>query len=57
MINKNGYAAIDSVIQKNKRALSVEEVEKEISRSALVLDTRNPEVFEAGFVKGALNIG
>jgi hydroxyacylglutathione hydrolase len=57
MINKNGYAAIDSVIQKNLKPLSVEEVEKEIAKGTLVLDTRNPEVFERGFVRGALNIG
>jgi rhodanese-related sulfurtransferase len=57
MINKHGYDSIESVMQKNMKALSVEEVEKEIKGGALVLDTRHQDVFEKGFVKSAWNIG
>jgi hydroxyacylglutathione hydrolase len=57
MINKQGYENIDTVVEKNKKALSVEQVEDAVRNGALVLDTRNPEVFEKGFVKGSLNIG
>lgn len=57
MINKQGYEAIGSVMKKNLRALSVDEFEQEIKNGALVLDTRTGNVFEKGFVKGALHIG
>jgi hydroxyacylglutathione hydrolase len=57
MINKQGYDNIDEVMKKNMKALSVEEVEKELAGGALVLDTRHQDVFEKGFVKGAMNIG
>ncbi len=56
-INKNGYSPLDEVMSRNSKALEVVEFEKEINNGALVLDTRNPEEFENGFVKGAINIG
>lgn len=56
-INKQGYHSIDDVKRKNMQALSVAEAEAMISTGALVLDTRNPEVFEKGFIPGAINIG
>ncbi len=57
MINKNGYDNIDEVMKRNMKLLSPEEVKKEIINGALILDTRNPESFEKGFIKGAINIG
>src|SRR5258706_11842208 len=39
-INKNGYDTLDSLLDKNLKPLSVADVENEISKSALVLDTR-----------------
>lgn len=54
-INKNGYDAIDSVIKKNLNALSVDEVEREIKNGALIIDTRPIDIFEKGFIKGALS--
>lgn len=57
MINKNGYENIDAVMSRNLKALSAEEVKKEISEGSLVLDTRDPDSFEKGFIKGSLNIG
>lgn len=44
-------------MNRNLKSLSVDEFENEIKNKALVLDTRNPEEFENGFVKGAINIG
>ncbi len=57
MINKQGYTAIDEVMKKNMHPLTVDEFEIEVARGAVILDTRNPEVFEKGFIQGAVNIG
>jgi glyoxylase-like metal-dependent hydrolase (beta-lactamase superfamily II)/rhodanese-related sulfurtransferase len=57
MINKSGYDNIDEVMKRNMKALSVEDVKKEMASGALVLDTRIPDEFEKGFIKGALSIG
>src|SRR5258706_1349940 len=56
-INKNGYDTLDSLLDKNLKPLSVADVENEISKSALVLDTRTCEEFGKGFISGSLNIG
>ena len=56
-INKKGYSSLDEIMNRNLKSLSVDEFENEIKNKALVLDTRNPEEFENGFVKGAINIG
>jgi len=56
-INKQGYDAIDDVMKKNVKSLSVGEFENAIRDGAQVLDTRIGNVFEKGFVKGALHIG
>jgi len=56
-INKKGYSSLDEILSKNLKSLSVADFESEIKMGALVLDTRNPDVFENGFVKGSINIG
>ena len=57
MINKNGYDNIDEVMKRNMKPLLVEEFKKEILSGTLILDTRNPDSFEKGFIKSSLNIG
>ncbi|TAL57881.1 MAG: MBL fold metallo-hydrolase [Bacteroidetes bacterium] len=57
LINKNGYDNIDEVMSRNLKALDAEEIKNEIINGTLVLDTRDPDSFEKGFIKGALNIG
>lgn len=56
-INKNGYDELDVVFEKTLNELNVEQTEKAIAAGALVLDTRTPDEFEAGFIPGAVNIG
>ena len=56
-INKNGYENIDEVMKRNTQALSAADCKKEIGKGALVLDTRNADSFEKGFIKNSVNIG
>jgi glyoxylase-like metal-dependent hydrolase (beta-lactamase superfamily II)/rhodanese-related sulfurtransferase len=56
-INKSGYENIDHVMDRNLKALSVEEFKTEVAAGAIILDTRIPDQFEKGFVKGAYSIG
>lgn len=56
-INKNGYDSLDALLDRNLKPLTVSEVETEMSKGALVLDTRVPNEFGKGFISGSLNIG
>ncbi len=56
-INKTGYNTIASVMEKNMHALDVPSFKKEVEAGALILDTREPDAFEKGFIKDSLNIG
>ena len=57
-MNKKGYENVNTVINKGMTALSPKEFETAAESSgALILDTRNPEVFYKGFVPQSVNIG
>ena len=56
-INKNGYDSIDDVVRKNKKPLSIDAFQNELKNGALILDTRSPDEFEKGFIKGSIYIG
>ena len=56
-INKQGYNPIELVMKDNQKPLSVDTFKNEIKKGALVLDTRQADEFEKGFIKGSVNIG
>ncbi|MBL3655058.1 MBL fold metallo-hydrolase [Fulvivirga sediminis] len=56
-INKEGYLSIDEIIERNNKALSVDDFLNETENGAIILDTRKPDDFEKGFIAGAINIG
>ena len=58
MMNIEGYDSIDTVLERGNQALSPEAFEAAANETgALVLDTRDPQTFAAGFVPNSINIG
>jgi len=57
-MNKKGYESFESVFNNGMRALSAKEFEVAAESSgALILDTRNPEVFAKAYIPKSINIG
>lgn len=56
-INSQGYSSLDEVMARSSRALSVDAFANEIKSGAIVLDTRDQDIFEKGFVPGSIFIG
>ncbi len=56
-INKEGYDALDDVLEKSMRPLSVEDFKKAINEETIILDTRTATIFTRGFIPGSVNIG
>ena len=57
-MNKNGYESVDQVYEKGLKPLSAVEFEALANHTgALILDTRDPQVFAAGFIPSSINIG
>ena len=58
MMNIEGYDSIDEVLERGVRPLSPAEFEAAANEtSALILDTRNAQVFAKGFIPNSINIG
>lgn len=56
-INISGYDSYETIIDREKKALSASEVKKQIKNGAIVIDTRTPEEFEEGFIPGSVSVG
>lgn len=57
-MNKNGYDRFAKIMEKGTNALDPDDFEQlAVVTGALVLDTRTPQDFAAGFIPGAINIG
>jgi len=57
-MNKNGYDRLARIMEKGTNALDPDNFEQlATATGALVLDTRSPQEFAAGFIPGAVNIG
>jgi rhodanese-related sulfurtransferase len=58
LMNIQGYDSIDDVLKRGTQALSPEAFETAANETgALVLDTRDAEVFSKGFIPNSINIG
>lgn len=57
VLNKTGYESIDEVMTRGYQALSLAEFEAKTQKNTIILDTRNPQVFNKGFIPNALNVG
>lgn len=58
LMNKEGYESIDTVLDRGLQALSPEGFEAAANETgALILDTRDPETFAAGFIPNSISIG
>lgn len=57
MLNKKGYASIDKVIEQGVKALSPNAFAEAQAAGALVLDVRDAQVFNKGFIPKSINIG
>jgi hydroxyacylglutathione hydrolase len=57
-MNKNGYEPFDDVYDKGFTGLDANELELTANQTgAVVLDTRDPQVFASGFIPSSVNIG
>lgn len=56
-LNKQGYTPIEQIIKTGLTPLSVDAFEKCMQEGCTIIDTRIPDVFEQGFIPGALNFG
>ena len=56
-INKEGYESLDEVLEAGVQPLDLAAFRNWIKEDAILLDTRQSDVFVAGFVPGSISIG
>jgi hydroxyacylglutathione hydrolase len=56
-INRKGYSSLDGVLKKSNIPFSVADVQQAMKTGALILDSRNSDDFENGFIAGSVNMG
>ena len=57
-MNREGYESFEKVLKKGMHALSSDDFERVANETgAVLLDTRDSEIFAAGFIPNAINIG
>lgn len=57
LLNIKGYESIDTVLDRGKKALSPMEFEVIANETdALIIDTRNSQIFKQGFIPNSINI-
>ncbi len=56
-LNKQGYTSMSSIEMHGLKSLNLEAFETLKSEGALIIDSRDPLVFENGFVPSSINIG
>jgi rhodanese-related sulfurtransferase len=58
MLNRQGYESMEVILERGCHALSPAAFEAAANETgALILDTRDPEAFAAGFIPNSINIG
>jgi glyoxylase-like metal-dependent hydrolase (beta-lactamase superfamily II)/rhodanese-related sulfurtransferase len=55
-INKIGYEELTSVLDRESQPLSVKRFKEEVAAGAMILDSRQAEVFAGSHIPGAINI-
>ena len=56
-INKEGYESLDDVLEHGLTPLSIAAFKEWINKDAIIVDTRQAEIFADGFVPGSISIG
>lgn len=57
-MNKNGYDSINEVLERGLHKMNADEFEVAANETdALILDTRNAQIFSEGFIPNSINIG
>lgn len=57
MINKTGYDSYEEVLKRGTQPLSLDEFNQLVKEGALIIDTRNKDIFVKGFVPNSMFIG
>lgn len=56
-INKEGYDALGTLMERSLQPLSISDFKAKVKAGAVILDTRNANVFTEGFVPGSVSVG